>query len=135
QGFETFRPLSTPTQVGTPETVGGQGLCRRSDLHPVGRENTGTGDLGREPGEDDDIPTPATVDDAGDGFGGTGIATDQPAGRPPDGGYLPSSGNRDDDHYAPTAATVPCGACGGTAWHRAGDGWTCSTCPPAPGTP
>src|SRR5262249_13454779 len=36
------------------------------------------------------------------------------------------------DTYAPTAPTVPCGTCGGSTWHRAGDGWSCSTCHPVP---
>src|SRR5262249_50269993 len=117
-----------------PETVGGQGLCRRSDLHPVGRENTGTGDSGREPGEDDNIPTPATVDDAVEMFSAQVIATQQPAVWPPDGGWAPSSGTRY-DAYAPRTPAAPCGTCGGTTWHPAGAGWTCSTCPPAPGKP
>src|SRR5262249_9779886 len=41
QGFEAFRPPSAETQVGTPETVGRQGLCRRSDFHPVAEGNAG----------------------------------------------------------------------------------------------
>jgi hypothetical protein len=41
QGFEAFRPFPTATQVGTPETVGGQGLCRRSDFHPVAEGHAG----------------------------------------------------------------------------------------------
>jgi hypothetical protein len=36
------------------------------------------------------------------------------------------------DPYLPTAPTKPCRVCDGTAWHRAGSGWTCSTCHPLP---
>jgi hypothetical protein len=34
--------------------------------------------------------------------------------------------------YGPTPPAGPCPACGGLDWHRAGDGWTCSTCHPVP---
>jgi hypothetical protein len=83
QGFEAFRPLSAATHVGTPETVGGQGLCRRSDLHPIAEGNWG-------------LAAPTTSGSAAPGR--------------------------------------PCGVCGDIAWRRAGCGWTCATCHPAPGT-
>jgi len=34
--------------------------------------------------------------------------------------------------YGPTPPAGPCPVCGGLDWHRAGSGWTCSTCHPAP---
>ena len=34
--------------------------------------------------------------------------------------------------YGPTPPAGPCPVCGGLDWHRAGDGWTCSTCHPVP---
>src|SRR5262245_63281887 len=34
--------------------------------------------------------------------------------------------------YGTTPPAAPCPACGGFDWHRAGSGWTCSTCHPAP---
>jgi hypothetical protein len=50
QGFPAFRPTSGGNGVGTPETVGAEGLCRRSDLE-AGREPRGDdGDGEREPG-------------------------------------------------------------------------------------
>ena len=82
QGLEAFRPFSTATEVGTPETVGRQGLCRRSDLDAVAEGNGG-------------LAARTTNDSA--------------------------------------APVRPCGVCGGITWHRAGHGWTCSTCHPASG--
>jgi hypothetical protein len=44
---------------------------------------------------------------------------------------------RDHPHnpYGLTPPAVPCRICGGHTWHRAGDGWVCSTCHPAPIAP
>jgi hypothetical protein len=63
-----------------------------------------------------------------------------------DGGLVPlggagpdgSASHHDDrgnghDPFTPTAPTQACRVCDGSAWHRAGCGWTCSTCHPAPG--
>src|SRR5262245_5082865 len=44
---------------------------------------------------------------------------------------------RDHPHnpYGPTPPAVPCRTCGGHTRHRAGAGWVCSTCHPAPMAP
>lgn len=41
-------------------------------------------------------------------------------------------GVRPVDPFAATAPTVPCPVCKNEGWHRAGSGWVCSTCHPAP---
>jgi len=57
------------------------------------------------------------------------IAHHVPAGWPPSGGWIPSSLRRVDPCTA-EPPTMPCPSCAGTTWHRAGAGWTCSTCHP-----
>ena len=57
------------------------------------------------------------------------IAHHVPAGSSPPGGWIPSS-LRLVDPYTADPPTVPCPTCAGTTWHRAGAGWTCSTCHP-----
>src|SRR5262245_6746466 len=57
------------------------------------------------------------------------IAHHVPAGWPPPGGWIPSA-LRQVDPYTANPPTVPCPTCAGTTWHRAGAGWTCSTCHP-----
>jgi hypothetical protein len=37
--------------------------------------------------------------------------------------------------FAAATPTVPCPLCGESTWHRAGDGWACSTCHPSPSSP
>src|SRR5262249_35459240 len=59
------------------------------------------------------------------------IAHNVPAVWPPAGGWVPSSA-RSVNPYTPEPPSVPCPMCASSTWHRAGDGWTCSTCHPQP---
>jgi hypothetical protein len=59
------------------------------------------------------------------------VAFSQPAVWPPEGGWIPSSA-RTIEVYAAEMPTAACRCCRATAWFRAGDGWTCSTCHPVP---
>jgi hypothetical protein len=51
---------------------------------------------------------------------------------PPNVGAWVPSPLRYVDPYTADPPTVPCPTCGSSTWHRAGDGWTCSTCHPQP---
>jgi len=59
------------------------------------------------------------------------VSAGQPASWPPADAWVPTSA-RTIDVYAAEMPTAACPCCGATAWFRAGDGWTCSTCHPAP---
>jgi hypothetical protein len=50
---------------------------------------------------------------------------------PPPGAWL-SSPARPIDIFVTEMPTAQCRCCGARAWHRAGDGWTCSACHPPP---
>src|SRR3989442_4089270 len=50
---------------------------------------------------------------------------------PPRGGWLATTAPAI-DVYAATAPAAPCRSCGGATWHRAGTGWSCGICHPAP---
>jgi hypothetical protein len=85
----------------------------------------------REPGSDDDDPTPVqtplTEGDVLAMFGGQIVP-------PGEAGEAFEATNS----YAPSATTPPtvaCRVCGGTTWHWAGSDWTCSTCHPTPHAP
>src|SRR4029077_19235558 len=59
------------------------------------------------------------------------VALRQPMEWPPP-GATPARPGPVVDYYGPTAPTVPCRCCDRTAYRRAGTGWVCGTCHPAP---
>jgi TubC N-terminal docking domain len=90
------------------------------------------GDVGERPEEPAEPNGKDPVAVALEIFGGQVGADGQPAVWPPEGGYIPGAG-RQDGPFSPRPPAGPCPVCGGQSWHRAGDGWTCSTCHPEPG--
>jgi len=96
---------------------------------------------GCEPGDDDDNPTPTWTGSPVDGAEERVAEKDQvpifSSSSDPSTVIvkdLPSAATAapTPDPYGPTPQSAPCWTCGGSRWHRAGDGWACATCHPAP---
>jgi hypothetical protein len=68
---------------------------------------------------------------AGDVLAGAVVVYSGPLAWPPEGATVPLARGRIDP-FAAAAPTVPCPSCRVTSWHRAGSGWACVTCHPAP---
>jgi hypothetical protein len=134
--------------VGSPEFFEGANHAAHAARGPHGLEQSETfgqkdlhgppkpcGPPRDSPGADNDCAASAADADSGatrdamDVFPGSRVvAIGQLAAWPPEGGYIP--GRVHDARFGLTSPAGPCPACDEREYHRAGDGWTCSTCHP-----